>query len=52
MREHGLAEGDDALAAADDAALDHDPVLVDDTVVRESAHGVDALLGKIVLGGA
>ena len=45
-----LAEGDDALLGADNGALEHDPVLVDHTVVRESAHGVDALLGQVVLG--
>ena len=48
--EHGLAHGDDALGATDDGALDHEPVLVDDTVVDEAAHGVDVLLGEVALG--
>jgi len=45
----GLAEGDDALLGTGAASLDHDVVLVDDTVVRETAEGSDGLLGKIVL---
>ena len=49
--EERLAEGDDALLGADDGALEHEPVLVDHSVVGESAHGVDALLGEIVLSG-
>jgi len=45
-----LAEGNDALAGTSAASLDHDKVLVDDTVVGESTEGSDGLLGQIVLG--
>jgi hypothetical protein len=49
--EERLAEGEDPLLHADAAALDHDVVLVDDTVVGEAAHRGDGLLGEIELGG-
>lgn len=49
--QQGLAQGDDALLGADAAALDHDEVVVDLTVVGEATHGRDALVGQIVLGG-
>jgi hypothetical protein len=48
----GLAQGDDALLGTNDAALEHDPVILDDSVVGEATDGVDALLGQIGLGGA
>jgi len=44
-----LAESDDSLLGADDAALDHEPVLVDLTVVGEPTDGGDALLSDISL---
>jgi len=47
-----LAEGHSSLASAGDTALDHEPVLVDFTVVREATHGGDALLGKVSLSGS
>jgi hypothetical protein len=46
----GLSHGDHALLAASNAALEHNPVLVDNTVVGEATHGGDALLGEVVLG--
>jgi len=49
--QEGLSEGDGTLADTRAAALDHDPVLVDDTVVREATHGGDGLCGKVKLGG-
>jgi len=51
LREEGLPEGDDSLLGASDATLEHHPVLVDHTVVGETTHGGDGLLGEIVLGG-
>lgn len=45
-----LAEGDNALLGTSAASLDHDVVLVDDTVVGETTHGGDGLLGQVVLG--
>mmetsp|Transcript_30173 Transcript_30173/g.75997 ORF Transcript_30173/g.75997 Transcript_30173/m.75997 type:complete len:203 (-) Transcript_30173:212-820(-) len=50
LGQQGLTKGDEALAAAHDRALDHDPVLIHLTVVREAADGGDSLLGQIVLG--
>ena len=47
----GLSHGDDALLATSNAALQHDPVLVDNTVVGEATHRGDTLLGQVVLGG-
>ena len=49
LREKTLSEGDDSLLGAHDATSEHDPVLVDLTVVGETAHGGDGLLGQIVL---
>lgn len=50
-RQQTLAQSDGALAGSGDAALDHEPVLVDLAVVREATHGGDALLGEVRLGG-
>jgi len=50
LGEQGLAESQHLTLGTDDAALDHDVLLVDDTVVRESTERGDGLLGKIVLG--
>jgi hypothetical protein len=47
-----LAESDGSLAAATDTSLDHEPVLVDLTVMRESTHGGDGLLGQVSISGA
>ena len=49
--EEGLPQGEDALLGSDAAALDHDEVLLHLTVVGEAAHGVDGLVGDVVLGG-
>lgn len=45
-----FAHGDDAFARSNAAALDHDKVVVDLTVVREAAHRGDRFVGQIVLG--
>ena len=45
-----LSQGDDALLGSDDAALDHEEVLVDLSVVREAAHRSDGLLRQVVVG--
>merc|ERR1719345_111501 len=47
LREQGLAERDRAALGAHDAALDHQPVVLHDAVVRESSHGRDALLREV-----
>merc|ERR1719367_728160 len=50
VHQEGLAQGQYPLLGSDAASLDHDKVLLDHTVVRESTHGVDVLVGGIVLG--
>ena len=49
LGEERLSESDDSLLGSHDATSEHDPVLVDLTVVGEAAHGGDGLLGQIVL---
>jgi len=51
-RDDRLAESDGPLLRSGDATLEHHPVLVDRTVVREATHGCDGLLGEIRLGGS
>lgn len=48
---HSGSEGQGSLLNTDAASLDHDEVLSDSTVVRESTHRGDVLLGQISLGG-
>ena len=50
LRKERLSEGDDSLLGSHDATLEHNEVLVDLTVVGETTHGGDSLLGQIVLG--
>ena len=50
-RVESLPEGQDPLLGSDGTTLQHDPVLGDDTIVRETTDGGDALLSVIVLGG-
>jgi len=45
-----LAQGQNPLLRPNAASLDHDKVLLDHAVVGEAAHGVDALVGGVVLG--
>jgi hypothetical protein len=47
LRDARLSEGDDPLLGSDDAALDHDVVLLDDTVVWEATEWGDGLLGDV-----
>jgi len=46
-----LADSDDALLRSRDGALDHEEVVLDNTVVGEATHGGDGLLGDVGLGG-
>lgn len=46
-----LSQGEDSLLRANAASLDHDKVLLDQTVMGESTHGVDGLVGQVVVGG-
>lgn len=52
MDHKGLAQGDDTLLGTGDGALEHEVVVLDDTIVRETTHGGDGLLGDIRLGGS
>jgi len=49
-RDDGLAESQHTLLGTDAVALEHEEVVADDTVVGETTHGSDALLGEIELG--
>jgi hypothetical protein len=49
--EESLSQSDDPLLGSWASSLDHDIVLVDDSVVRESSHWGDVLLGDIKGGG-
>lgn len=47
-----FSEGDDPLSGTGDGTLEDDGVASEDTVVREAAHGGEALLSDVVRGGA
>lgn len=49
--EQGLAQSEDALLAANAAALQHQEVVVDLTIMGETTHGGDGLVRQIVFGG-
>ena len=44
-----LADRDDTLLGTRDGTLEHEVVVLDDTVVREATHGRNCLLGNIRL---
>merc|ERR1711915_438612 len=48
----GLSKGEDSLLGSSDATLEDQEVVLDKTVVRESTHGVDVLLGDVSVGGS
>lgn len=50
VRQQGLAQSDDALLRSNAAALDHQEIVVDLSVMRETAHGGNRLVGDVVLG--
>jgi hypothetical protein len=47
-----LSENQSTLLDSDTSTLDHDPILVDLTVVGESSHGSNTLLSKVSSGTA
>ncbi len=49
LREKRLSECDNSLLWSHDATLEHDEVFIDLTVVGETSHRGDGLLGQIVL---
>jgi hypothetical protein len=46
-----LPEGDNPLPGTGNTTLDHDEVVLDDTVMRPSTERVDGLLGDVSLSG-
>merc|ERR1719410_277720 len=46
-----LSQGQDSLLRSNAATLEHDEVLLDLSIVRESSHGVDGLVRQVVVGG-
>lgn len=50
VRHQGLAKSQNALLHTNARALDHDEVLVDNTIVREATHRSDLLDGQVELG--
>lgn len=49
VHQQRLPQRDDALLRSNAASLDHDKVIVDFSVVRESSHGCDRLVRQIIL---
>ena len=47
MHHERLAQGDHTLLGTGDGALEHQVVVLDDTVVGEAAHGGNRFLGNI-----
>ncbi len=52
LRNEGLSEDESSLLETDAASLDHDVVVVDNTVVGEASQGGDGLFSQIVGGGS
>merc|ERR1719410_2977428 len=50
LRKKSFSEGDDALTLAHSGSLEHDPVLVDHTEVRETSQRSNGFFSQIVLG--
>ena len=50
VSEQGLPEGENPLLGTNTATLHHEKTLLNLAVVREAAHGVDGLVGQIVVG--
>merc|ERR1719323_1381977 len=51
VSEERLSQGEGPLLGSNAAALDHDEVLLDLSVVREATHWVDGLVSNVILGG-
>merc|ERR1719323_1140450 len=51
VREEGFPQGEGPLLRSNAAALDHDEVLLDLSVVREATHWVNGLVSNVILGG-
>ena len=51
MDHERFAEGNDTLLRSGDAALEEEEVVLDNTVMGETTHGCDLLLGDVVFCG-
>merc|ERR1719422_852440 len=47
-----LSQGQHSLLRPNATSLKHDKVLLDFSIMRETSHGVDGLVGQIVVGGS
>lgn len=52
VNQERLSQGDDALLGSNAAALNHEEVIVDLSVVREATHWGDRLVSDVVFGGS
>lgn len=50
VNQERLSESEDTSLDTNSRTLDHDPVILDDTIVRETAHGSDDLFRQVVFG--
>lgn len=50
--QQSLTQGKDTLLGANAATLDHDKVVSDFTIMRETTHGGDGFVGQIVFSGS
>jgi len=51
LLQEGLSEGDGSLLGATDATLDHDEIVLDQTVMDKATNWVDRFVGDVDLGG-
>jgi len=52
LRNDGLSEENDSLFRSDTSSLDHDEVMVDDTIVGESSQRSDVLFSQVIESGS
>lgn len=50
LGDNRLSQKDDSLLGSNTSSLDHDEIVVNDTIMRESSHRSDILLSKIIEG--
>ena len=49
-KDYYLSQSQDSLLGSNATSLDHDKVLLDQTVVGETTHGIDGLVSQIIIG--
>merc|ERR1719270_1832655 len=52
MHQKRLSQSENTFLGSNAISLDHNKVLLDQAVVRESAHGIDGFVGQVVIGGS